>query len=173
MLAHISRMQSFGHTERFHLVAATGWLELGNWKEGVVELDQIGPELQAHPDVLRVRWALASAAKEWPQAVEFARALAEKEPEDSFGFIHQAYALHEMKRTREAWDMLGPAAEKFPKEYLIQYNLACYACQLGERDKALAFLANAVKLGAKRDVRAMALKDADLAPLRDEIRAMT
>ena len=165
-------MQTFGPTERFHLVAATGWLELGNWKEGVLELDQIGPELQNHPDVLRVRWALASAAKDWQRAVEFASALAQKEPDDSFGFIHQAYALHEMRRTREAWDLLSAVAGKFPKEYLIQYNLACYACQLGERDKALAFLGKAFKLGGTRDVRGMALKDPDLAPLRREIKAM-
>jgi predicted Zn-dependent protease len=166
-------MQTLGDTERFHLVAATGWLELGNWQEGAHELDQIGPEFQSHPDVLRVRWALASAAKDWPRAVEFARALAQQEPQDSFGFIHQAYALHELKRTQEAWDILSAVQDKFPKEYLLQYNLACYACQLGERDKALGFLAKAFKLGGKRDVRAMALKDADLAPLRNEIREMT
>ena len=165
-------MQTFGHTERFHLVAATGWLELGNWREGALELDQLGPELQAHPDVLRVRWALASAAKDWPRAVEFARALAEQEPDDSFGFVHQAYALHELKRTKEAWDLLNAAADKFPKEYLIQYNLACYACQLGEREKAIAFLTKAFKLGGKRDVRAMALKDPDLAPLKADIKGM-
>jgi tetratricopeptide (TPR) repeat protein len=165
-------MQTFGHTERFHLVAATGWLELGNWKEGAVELDQIGVELQNHPDVLRVRWALASAAKDWQGAVEFASALAQKEPEDSFGFIHQAYALHEMKRTREAWDLLNAVADKFPKEYLIYYNLACYACQLGEPDKAMSLLTKAFKLGGAKDVRAMALKDPDLAELSSQIKQM-
>ena len=165
-------MQTFGHTEKFHLVAATGWLELGNWKEGSLELDQIGPELQGHPDVLRVRWALASAAKEWQRAVEFASALAQKEPEDSFGFIHQAYALHEMRRTREAWELLSAVADKFPKEYLIPYNLACYACQMGERDKAMSLLTKAFKLGGTKDVRAMALKDPDLAELSSQIREM-
>jgi tetratricopeptide (TPR) repeat protein len=165
-------MQTFGPTERFHLIAATGWLELGDWKEGALELDQLGPELQNHPDVLRVRWALASAAKNWQRAVEFASALAQKEPDDSFGFIHQAYALHEMKRTRDAWALLSAVADKFPKEYLVHYNLACYACQLGERDKAMELLAKAFKAGGTRDVRAMALKDPDLAELSSQIKQM-
>src|SRR5439155_16695450 len=113
-----------------------------------------------------------SAAKDWQGAVEFASALAQKEPEDSFGFIHQAYALHEMRRTREAWDLLNAVADKFPREYLIYYNLACYACQLGEREKAMTLLTRAFKLGGAKDVRAMALKDKDLAELSSQIKQM-
>jgi hypothetical protein len=46
-----------------------------------------------------------------------------------------------MGRTAEAQQKLRPAAEKFPDDWRIQYNMACYACQLGEIEEVRAFLA--------------------------------
>ena len=48
-------------------------------------------------------------------------------PDEPVGWIHRSYVLHEQKRTREAWDLLLPAAKKFPEDFTIPYNLACYA----------------------------------------------
>jgi hypothetical protein len=48
-----------------HLQAAEGWLELGNPLEANEELEKITPELRPQPDVLRVRWQIYAAAKEW------------------------------------------------------------------------------------------------------------
>jgi predicted Zn-dependent protease len=164
-------VQSLGPTEQFHLVATTGWLELGSWREAQVELGHIPAEFQEHPDVLRVRWAVCAEANEWARAIEAAQKLAEVAPEDSFGCIHHAFALHELKRTREAWEVLLPVAEKFPKEFLIRYNLACYACQMGMKEDALRWLEAAIKLAGKEEIKSMALKDPDLASMKAEIRA--
>ena len=53
--------------------------------------------------------------------------------------------------------------EKFPDNWLVQYNMACYACQLGEIDEARAFLARAIELGDADKL--MALDDPELSPL--------
>jgi hypothetical protein len=45
----------------FHLLAAHGWLELGNHAEANEELEKIAPELRARPDVLKVRWEIYAA----------------------------------------------------------------------------------------------------------------
>lgn len=47
--------------DRFHLLGAQGWLELGNHVEADAELDKITPPLRAHPAVLEVRWAIYAA----------------------------------------------------------------------------------------------------------------
>jgi hypothetical protein len=60
---------------------------------------------------------------------------------------------------------LRPAAEKFPNEWQIHYNMACYACQLGEIEEARALLARAVELGDADKMKLMALDDPDLAPM--------
>ena len=70
-----------------------------------------------------------------------------------------------MKRTQEAWDRLLPAVEKFEGEGTILYNLACYACQLGDVKEARVWLARAIK--AKSKFRKLAETDPDLEPLRD------
>jgi len=152
-----------------HLNAAQGWLELGNHVEANAELEKIIPQLRAHPDVLQVRWAIYAAAEKWEPAVEVARTIAQLLPDSPFGWIHCAYSLHELKRTEEARRVLLPVLDRFPTEYLMRYNLACYACQLGNLKEAWQWLEKAIDLSGKADVKQMALDDPDLQPLWNEI----
>lgn len=155
--------------DSFHLAAAEGWLELGNPLEAQSELERITPGLHAHPLVLELRWKIHAQAAQWEQAVIAAHELAHYLPKEAPGWIHWAYSLHELKRTREAREVLLPVAEQFPDDYIIPYNLACYACQLGNEKEALQWLAKAVALAGKKTIRAMAIDDPDLAPLREKI----
>jgi tetratricopeptide (TPR) repeat protein len=68
-----------------HLMAAEGWLELGNYEEANAELEKITAELRAHPDVLVVRWAIFAAAKKWEAALDIAAAIIRLVPESPFG----------------------------------------------------------------------------------------
>lgn len=102
-------------------------------------------------------------------AAEVARGLSVLLPENSWGYIHYAYSLHELKRTKEAWGVLIPVADKFPDVYLISYNLACYCCQLGNLKEAHQWLEKAIDIAGKKDIRKMALDDPDLEPLWKEI----
>ena len=151
--------------ERF-LAAAEGWLELGNWHEANEELERITPEFRSHPDVLFVRWQIYEKAEKWEGAFEIAHALS-KLPDDAFGPVHMAYALHKMKRTKEALDVLLPVVDKFSDNYLIRYNLACYYCQLGNLTESIEWLKRAIELGKtwRIEVRKKALEDPDLEPL--------
>ncbi len=158
-----------GLNDQRHLDAAEGWLELGNGLEANEELEQITPEMRGHPLVLRVAWGIHAAAKNWEAAAEMARNLALALPHNSWGYIQWAYSLHELKRTKEAQAVLLPVADKFPGDYLIQYNMACYCCQLGEMKDALQWLRSAINLAGKKAIRHMALEDPDLEPLRKQI----
>ena len=132
-------------------------------------MENITPTLRAHPDVLKMRVAVYLAAKHWELALAVAETVVELLPGDLYGWIHRSFALHELKRTAEAQEKLKPAAKKFPKQHLVFYNLACYACQLGELKEALRLLGNAIRLAGQRDIRLMALADRDLEPLWQEI----
>src|SRR5690349_2002372 len=113
-----------------HLLAAQGWLELGDAREAKAELAQISPGVQAHPDVLELRWQIEAKSGNWRAGVQTGRALIKAAPQRASSWIHCAFALHEMKHTREAYDLLAPAATRFPSEWVIPYNLACYTAQL-------------------------------------------
>jgi predicted Zn-dependent protease len=148
-----------------HPEAAQARFELGNCIEATEELEQIAPEMRGHPSVLEVPFHIFVAANKWEYAAEIAKAISEFAPDNSFGFIHQAYSLHELKRTREAWNVLLPAVDKFPKECIIRYNLACYACQLGNLKAARHWLKMASDLGGTKQIKLMVPKDTDLEPL--------
>lgn len=166
------KLKNLQPPDSFHLEAAEGWLELGNPEEAHLELEHIAPNMRAHPHVLEMQWKVYAEAKQWKLAAETARALANVLPDHPYGWIHWAFSLHELKRTQEAWDVLLPITDKFPDDCTIAYNLACYACQLGNSKASLQWLGRALKLGGKKAVRTMALADADLKPLWKEIRKL-
>jgi hypothetical protein len=62
-----------------------------------------------------------------------------------------------------------PAAVLFPNEWIIRYNLACYACQLGNHQEAWKWLEIAFNLGDANQVKLMALDDPDLEPIWADI----
>ncbi len=152
-----------------HLRAASGWLDLGNPREAAAELQQLSAAARMHPATLEVLWRICAANRRWQEAVEFGRLLVRLEPDAPAGWLHRSYALHELQRTEEAMTLLVPAAAQFPKESTIPYNLACYCCQLGKLEEARAWLAHAVRLRGRGEIRELALADSDLQPLWDEI----
>jgi len=152
-----------------HLLAASGWIDLGVQAEASTELEQISPTLQGHPEVLKVRWSILAASAKWKEAIDIASRIRHLAPDESFGWIHTAFALHESKRTQEAFDVLFPALEHFPKCETIPYNLACYTAQLGNLAEARTWLKKAIKIGQSKQIKSMALDDPDLKPLWSEI----
>lgn len=165
-------MQQIEPPDAHYLNAAVGWLELGNLAEARAELDRISPANQTHPDVLEVRWVLCAEEKDWPAALAAARAMLERAPKRATGWLHQAYALRRAPGggVEQAWAALKPAFERFPKEPIIAFNLSCYACQMQRLPEARQWFRRALAIGDKEKLKQMALADADLEPLWDEIR---
>ncbi len=153
------------------LSAAIGWLGLGNPQEAKAELAALLPASKNHPDVLEVRWSIHSGDKQWDLALQDARALVEAAPERAAGWIFQAYALRRVPTggLQQAWDALRPAYERFPRQLIIPFNLACYSCQLRQLDDARAWLDRAAQIGGKKEIKPMALAEPDLEPLWTEI----
>jgi predicted Zn-dependent protease len=162
-------MQKLEPPDSHHLSAAQGWLGLGDWISANQELDKINAEHCAHLSVLQVRLQIYAAAKQWAMAAGIARALAVTNPDQPSGWIDWAYALYELGRTNEARSVLLSVVDKFPKEHLIRYCLACYACQLGNLKEALDWLEKAKSLTEPKEVKELVLKNPYLKPLWNEI----
>jgi predicted Zn-dependent protease len=165
-------IQGWEQQDVLRLQAAEGWLDLGLHHDAMAELAELTPEQRGEPVALMLQWRAEAAAGKWEAAVNTANALMEREPDNAFGWIHRSYALHELKRTREALDLLEPALDKFTDEELVAYNLACYACQLGELDHAKELMQTALMRGNTAEIRSRALSDSDLAPLWPHIAAL-
>ena len=167
-------MHSLEPPDSHHLDAAIGWLGLGRADDARAELDSISPEHQQHPSVLDTRWMICAREQRWNDALEIARSELTAAPDGCAGWLHQAYALRRVPGggLSRAWDALLPAAEKFPREPVVAYNLSCYACQMQQLDLARHWLHRAIQTGGKEAIKKMALADDDLRPLWKEIREL-
>lgn len=64
--------------------------------------------------------------------------------------------------------LLGAGVNVSPHS-IIRYNLACYACQLGNLKLAHEWLGQAIDMAGTKEIKLMALDDHDLEPLWWEI----
>ena len=114
---------------------------------------------------MELQWQIYAKTKAWEKAVDPARAITTQHPDAPFRWIHLAYALHEMRKTTEAYDALKLALDRFPKEWLMRYNMACYAVQLGRFEDGKSWLKLASQIGGKKEIAELMATDPDLEPL--------
>jgi tetratricopeptide (TPR) repeat protein len=157
-------MDSLSLPDLHHLRAAHGWLELGDHIEANEELENITPQKRVHPDVLEIRWQIYAKEKKWEACVDIAAAIIKLAPEEHHGWIHRSFALHELKRTEEAFDNLLPVADQFSDIWTIPYNLACYLAQLQRIEEARTWFKKAMAID-EQTVKQTAIDDPDLEPL--------
>ncbi|RME96188.1 MAG: hypothetical protein D6766_01365, partial [Verrucomicrobia bacterium] len=133
------------------------------------ELQAVSALGREHPRAMLVQWQIHAARKLWAEALALAERMVKRWPKHPGGWIHRSYALHELGHTTEAYALLLPALERFRDEWVIPYNLACYATKLGDLELARRWLAEAAKRGEPAHLRRVALEDEDLKPLWPEI----
>jgi hypothetical protein len=126
-------MRTLPLEDQRHLEAAEGWLGLDDWVDANQELEQICPSLRSHPYVLLVRYEIAAKARKWDEAVELAHTIVLMFPERAESWICWAHATRRKTEggLAEAKAILVQAEARFPADYLISSNLACYECLLG------------------------------------------
>jgi predicted Zn-dependent protease len=165
-------VQTIEPPDSHHLDGALGWLGLGCVGDAREELERISTANRNHPVVLETRWMICSQEKNWTEALATARAELAAVPGESTGWLHYAYALRRADGggLPQAWEALLPAADKFPQEPVIAYNLSCYACQMEQWEASRTWLRRAIQAGDKEAIKKMALADDDLQSLWEEIR---
>jgi tetratricopeptide (TPR) repeat protein len=149
------------------LLAATGYAELSLFQEAVQELEELPDSFKEQPTVLAVWLDVYQRWYKWSEAEFVAARLCEIEPDSPAWVIGLAYATRRNRGLCLADDILKQAAEKFPDCATIQFNLACYAAQLGRTDEALMRLHRAIDLD--NTYAAIAKTDPDLEPLRSKL----
>ena len=146
------------------LLAASGFAELSLFQEAVQELEELPESSKELPPVLVV-WL-----EVYQQLAEMVRSRIRRHAVIGNGTRRTGLADRSglCDPTRRglvfANEVLLQAGEKFPNCGIIQFNLACYAAQLGQLDEARQRLRRAVQLD--QEFASMAKTDADLEPIR-------
>ena len=145
------------------LIAAQGYSELGLPELALEELDLLPEEVRKSLLGMESRLSVLMQAKRWKQALPLGRELCRVAPDKTAGYIHSAFCLHELGKSREALELLssGPAALKSEPTY--HYNLACYEAALGNIEQARAHLN--VSFAMDKSLKDYARTDPDLKAL--------
>jgi predicted Zn-dependent protease len=145
------------------ILAAQGYSELSMFDDALAELDSLPPETAADAGVVDLRAKILMRAERWKPALEASRRLCVLQPDQTDGYIHVAFCLHELGRTEEAREALLSGPDALRAEPTFHYNLACYECVLGHLDLARMHLEKSIQLDKK--YRDSAKSDPDLAAL--------
>lgn len=146
---------------------AEGYMELGMLDDAWECLGKISPEKRDSPPVLALRALLNHHAQSWAELTQVAAQLVELLPDQAQWWLEWAYATRRSHSLQAAQEILLRALERHPNEPLIHFNLACYACQLGDLPAARRLLAQAFRLD--KSLRSLASSDPDLQPLWAEL----
>lgn len=157
----MAEVDSLPTSDLHHLVAAQGWLELGNHLEADSELDNITASLRIHPDVLDLRWQIYAKEKRWKACEDIGHATIEVDPDRPSGWLNQAMAIRQQGRLKEAYSNLYVVFDDFPNNWRVPYDLAKYACLLGEFDEAKEWFKKAIAIEEKM-VQKLGIDDPDL-----------
>jgi predicted Zn-dependent protease len=138
------RLKPLPPSARPHLLAAEGWLELGNHHEANEGLKKIAPRLRVHPDVLEIRWRIYAASERWDACLDLAVAVVKLDPRRRSGWFHNATTLHRLGRAEEARDVLLSAVDTLGDDSAFFYELARLCCVLYRVGEARAWSPAAV-----------------------------
>ncbi len=144
-------------------VAAQGYFELGMYREAIRALDALEPAEQLEHEVLELRVQTLMKAGHWRKAVRVGETICAVFPQRPSGYIHLAFCLHELGRTKAARSILLEGPPELVKEATYHYNLACYECALGNFETARAYLETSLDMD--ENLKGYAEKDPDLRPL--------
>ena len=150
-----------------HVLASSGYLELGMLDDAALALEEIEPEDKTRTEVLGACIALYIAAKKWDMAAAVASHLVKVEPQNEAWWINLAYSLRRSEGIEQAEAILLRARSIHPKVAMIAFNLACYASVTGRMEEAKERLRHAIELD--KEVQKLAIDDNDLKPLWDWI----
>lgn len=158
-------MKTLSIEDTRRLLAAQGWIELGDAVSAGDELADISPQEWTHPAVLQIRYVIYAKRGQWDTAAEVAEALASLLPDAPGTWINLAFATRRKTGggVPAAKKILLTAEPKFPGDYVIPFNLACYCSQLHEFEQAERWLKKAAAIDEKA-VQEIAADDLDLKP---------
>jgi tetratricopeptide (TPR) repeat protein len=129
---------------RKHLDYAFGYIGLNLFSEARAELALIPASDRSQPEVIIAQIELAMATSAWARVITLSPRVIATNPDLERPWIAWAFALREKQRIEEARDILL-RGEKLITEPspLVDYNLACYFCLLGDLHEALRRLKRA------------------------------
>ena len=162
--------------DRCRVQAAEGWLTLRNWQEAKAELDKIEDErIRKHPDVLKAYADVWEVSGDHAAMIRYMEVLILYEPDEIDHWYRLNAALLASGRLTEAYDNMQEILKRHPHHPGLLFKLAVTLGALQKYEEAEWVLAELFTLENGKYERTylyMALNWEELAPLREQLRAL-
>ena len=135
--------------------------------EALAELSFLEDLEISDPEIVELRLHILMQGKRWEEAFCAAQELLRIIPSGFPAYIHGAFALHELRRTSEARDLLLKGPSVLRKDPTFHYNIGCYEAVLGNKESAMKSLRESFALD--ETYRDFAIRDPDLEAVRSEL----
>jgi tetratricopeptide (TPR) repeat protein len=153
-----------------HLKRAGGYFELEMFEHADRELRAL-PDDETWIKKKKVfQLAIRQESLDWVNMRILARELRHDFPSEEDWWISDAYATRRCETIEEARGVLLDGLAVHNESAIIRYNLACYACVLGNTEESMDFLKEAVRRDEK--YKKMAFEDEDLKKVRKVLQKM-
>ena len=129
-----------------HVLASSGYLELGMFDAAALVFEEIAPEDKTRNEVPGARVNLYMAAKKWDMVAAVASHLVKVDPQTPGWWISLAYALRCTESIEKAEAILLRAQAIHLNVAMIAFTLACYASVAGRMEEAKERLRHAINL---------------------------
>ena len=139
-----------------------GWIDLGNYDEAAEELNNLHPKLKSTIEFCKAWIRIYSAKKAWTNVELMCTTLVKHAPDDPFGVLHLAEAVHQQGKHVDAISILGGTLwdESWRESPTVLYALARYFCAADQAKEGRECLRKAIE--ADRSLKKKALEDSDL-----------
>ena len=163
-----AREDTFSIRTDTRLRRANGFRMLGMYEDAEAELARVPAEDRLDEEVLVMKVTVRQDAADWERMRGPASILRGRYPEAVEWWIADAYATRRCESIEAAREILIEGEERHVDDPGIKYNLACYACRLGDSGTAMRYLLAAISLDSQ--YKEMAFSDEDLKELREALR---
>lgn len=141
--------------------AAIGYAGLGMPIEAFGELEEIPAAKRAHPRVLKARFEVCRAARQWELGAEIARHLSGLEPDDPLHVVNLALCARHLEGPAAAAEILSAAVDRWPDVASMRIGLAVDLCACARIEEAKAQIKQATAID--KQLRAVVLDHPGLA----------
>ncbi|HCY57744.1 MAG TPA: hypothetical protein DHU78_02675 [Opitutae bacterium] len=150
-----------------HLDRARGYFELEMFQEVEIELRAIDDQSPWSKQKREMLIFLHQERMQWELMQGFAKSLRLEFPDEEGWWVSEAYATRRAENLDKARKVLLEGLTIHYESAIIRYNLACYACLLGNLGKSLDLLKEAGQRDEK--YKTLALEDEDLELVHEDL----
>ncbi|MBD37034.1 MAG: hypothetical protein CMI28_03030 [Opitutae bacterium] len=153
-----------------HLKRASGYFDLEMYQEADRELRALPDEEPWIKKKKVFQVAIRQDLNDWVNMRTLSRELRYLYPDEEDWWVSDAFATRRSESIEDAREILLDGLAVHYESAIIRYNLACYACLLGNPGECLDFLKEAARRDEKYKV--MAMEDEDLEAVRDALQQL-